>query len=87
MKIDNGLNVDLKFTKFIVLSSDDTNWDIAISKANIIKILTFANCLCVQILSLNSELSFPLSDITNQAGWTADQAGLNQATLDICSWT
>lgn len=31
-------------------------------------------------------LTFDIQDITNQAGWTANQAGLDAATADINSW-
>ena len=86
MKIINGSDVDVKYSGFILLSSDDTNWDILISKKNISKIGIFVNSFCVQILYFNSEISFSLNDITNQVAWTADQAGLNQARSDISNW-
>lgn len=31
-------------------------------------------------------LSFTLDQITNQAGWTINQAGLNQAIDDLTTW-
>ncbi len=34
----------------------------------------------------NPSLRFDIQDVSNQAGWTADLAGLNQATADVCDW-
>ena len=32
------------------------------------------------------ELEFQIQRVSNQAGWTADKAGLQQASDDICQW-
>ncbi|PHS05101.1 MAG: hypothetical protein COA88_12835 [Kordia sp.] len=31
-------------------------------------------------------LQFDIQDVSNQPGWTANIAGLDQATADVCSW-
>lgn len=52
----------------------------AVSKQNQYKIQLIDNSNKATVLE------FRLSEITNQAGWTNDQTGLNQAFSDIASW-
>lgn len=34
----------------------------------------------------SSPIKFDVQDVSNQAGWTADKAGLDQAVADINGW-
>ena len=89
MKIDNGVNIDTKFTNSIVISNDDTNWCVSISKCNICEIKGIVDVLgnaYVLLYHCVSQKEIKLSEITNQSTWTNDQDGLNNAVADISSW-
>lgn len=44
------------------------------------------NLVTIEINDRESDLTFDLAAVTNQAGWTLDQAGCTQAQADIRSW-
>ena len=90
MKIDDGTNIDASLAKAIGISNNGTDWDLYFQKTTIIEVCGLldgaSNAVVILKSFSNIKIEFQLDDITNQATWTNNQAGLSNATKDIISW-
>ena len=100
--IDNGVNVNPTWERHIAYSFDGTTWtsinkemlgvEYKVENANTASPLIDKNStykiLVRQISNHNVHpaLAFDLEDVQNQAGWTNNMAGINNAIADITEW-
>lgn len=96
MQVDNGVNIDPNWTDVISISHDGTNWDniskegLSVGQSFVGKpMFTYKYDQVARIILKRGDqhiLSFDIQQVTNQAGWTGDPSGLQQAVSDITSW-
>ena len=98
MQIVNGITADAGWTKQLAYSHDGSTWKTlnkshlrvktAVVNGNIKSpLVSSSQKFVITLLNGDDELlRFKLSDVTNQAGWTLDAAGLIQAVDDLNTW-
>lgn len=98
MEISNGVDVDASWTDVIAHRATGGAWS-TINKTGLrVKsdkingntnspLVSVAQRFMITLLDGEDELlQFDLSEVSNQAGWTLTDAGLNQAVLDLNNW-
>jgi sRNA-binding regulator protein Hfq len=98
MQIVNGITADAGWTKQLAYSHDGSTWktlnkshlrvETGIVNGNTNSPLVSSSQSYVVMLMHGDEtmLRFKLSDVSNQAGWTLNAAGLTQAVDDLNTW-